>query len=944
MNDTSRRSSQVSFNDAELDSFTNVDDIFKKLNISQIQQLTKKYKSVIDSTKNDLHNLVGSKYRDLIKIAEDIDDIYQTSNDIDSRIQQLSYKPTKFGSIYLDNYGKFDSYCRKQNTLTTKKETRAIVVRNVINKKLNKLDQKIRLGSSPLVHTSNFIYYSKVYYTIETLFKDIIEKDESIRLYFFQLKSNLNDYLELELSRYNLPESIVHANDKFRPSQRLNTNDLVMNNSQILLQDDFDIDYEVDDDELDDGNDDDKEANNAFEVDEIVNSKLESYDKNTLVICNYLISYTILNGGKAPVASKFIELRMAYIDSLLNDLPTKSPLDQVNFYQIFKFLEHTCNYVDSYFEKTSSDYHRILTHVTKPWNATTLIGHKVWIEDELIQFAADSTTTFDRATKFTELIKLVFDFTIKSLPQDNIKFENLTLTVFVFHNFLVSLKRLQDSVELSGLDSKFIAVMSKTNLLNDLLVKVGSFINSSYVKHATRLTLGNEKSIAQLMEQTLQSDLNQISSYQLFTPDLVNLMDVNTERYIQILSGENPVQDGSNALVELTGWFKEYEKYNRIVKIETEDSRGSKLDAFKCVSHLHTYLQNVSWGDFKVEEFDNEFRKLSTTMNDLFWDQISKFLEFISKVSESVTTTDKIVYIIGITNQLKEKISTMETTDTFKSTNESIDNLSIQLFKRLINDIPNEEILKLLENSIIESIELEGNDIPTRPNLKLTAMIYKLANEYLKVSEISNNLDIFLNSKISRCFIDTKNNWFKDELIGKKFIMNLETTLDAKKEKNHDLESGKVDDSNEEEVKDVPEQEAEKDSKENSEEDSKVESEEPKEDVNGSESELKDEEKNDEQESQPDDDIKPKGDNSEVINGSSTISKTQALAILANYTFLLHFFTSKVELDDTNTIIELIKQHYNGDIEKSTLTIVVDGVASFYRSHKNIYLPLLVLE
>ena len=290
-----------------------------------------------------------------------------------------------------------------------------------------------------------------------------------------------------------MPESIVHANDKFRPSQRLNTNDLVMNNSQILLQDDFDIDYEVDDDELDDGNDDDKEANNAFEVDEIVNSKLESYDKNTLVICNYLISYTILNGGKAPVASKFIELRMAYIDSLLNDLPTKSPLDQVNFYQIFKFLEHTCNYVDSYFEKTSSDYHRILTHVTKPWNATTLIGHKVWIEDELIQFAADSTTTFDRATKFTELIKLVFDFTIKSLPQDNIKFENLTLTVFVFHNFLVSLKRLQDSVELSGLDSKFIAVMSKTNLLNDLLVKVGSFINSSYVKHATRLTLGNEK-------------------------------------------------------------------------------------------------------------------------------------------------------------------------------------------------------------------------------------------------------------------------------------------------------------------------------------------------------------------------------------------------------------------------------------------------------------------
>ncbi|RCK56214.1 hypothetical protein Cantr_05778 [Candida viswanathii] len=256
MADTSRRTSQVSLSDEELGSFTNVDEIFVKHNISQIQQLTKKYKSVIDSTKTDLHNLVGGKYRDLIKIAEDIDDMYQTSNDIDSRIQQLSYKPTKFVSIYLDSYGKFDSYSRKQNALATKKQTRSIIVRNVINKKLNKLDQKIRLGMSPLIHTSNFIYYAKVYYTIETLFKDIIQKDESIRLYFYQLKNNLNDYLEKELSCYNLPESIVHTNDKFKPSQRLNKNDLVMNNAQILLQDDFDIDYDVDEEEMDDGNDD----------------------------------------------------------------------------------------------------------------------------------------------------------------------------------------------------------------------------------------------------------------------------------------------------------------------------------------------------------------------------------------------------------------------------------------------------------------------------------------------------------------------------------------------------------------------------------------------------------------------------------------------------------------------------------------------------------------
>ena len=934
MVDTSRRTSQVSLNDPELGSFSNVDEIFQKLNISQIQQLTKKYKTVIDSTKTDLHNLVGSKYRDLIKIAEDIDDMYQTSNDIDSRIQQLSYKPTKFVSIYLDNYGKFDTYCRQQNALATKKETREIIVRNVINKKLNKLDQKIRLGNSPLIHTSNFIYYAKVYYTIETLFKDIIDKDESIRLFFYQLKNNLNNYLESELACYNLPESIVHSNDKFKPSQRLNTNDLVMTNAQILLQDDFDIEFEVDDDELDDDNDDNEETGNAFEVDEIVNSKLESYDRNTLVISNYLISYSILNGGKVLVLSKFFELRIAYINGLLKELRNKSSLDQVNFYQIFKFLEHTCTYVDNYFEKDTSDYYRILSHVTKPWNATTLIGHKVWIEDELIQLDVTTRCNFDHDSKFLELVKLVFDFTIESLPQDNTKFESLNLAVFVFHNFLVSLKRLQDSAELSGFDSKFVSVMAKTDLLKNLLTKVTSFISASYVKHVSRLTSETDGSLSQLIELKLKSDFEQHSSgIQMFTPDLVNLMDVNTEIYIQILSGDKQVQVGTDAIVELTEWFKECDKYNRIVQTKSEDSRNSKLDAFKCISHLHTYLQSVTWGSFKIEIFDDAFKKLSTIMDDLFWKQISEFLDFISKLGESVASVEKVVYITGIISQLKSKIANINKNSvSFTSTNQSIDKLSIILFEKLVHDTPNIEFFNLIENSISDCIDVEGNDISIRPNLKLASAMYKLANEYLKIAEISNNLDIFLNSVIRDCFIVSKNEWIKEELISTRFLQSLEKFLHAKKEKNFDNrvpeENLKDDHSKEEEETKFTEPEEEKNDDDNNNNNNNNNN-------NDEPSEVNVQEKNTDISS---------SSTSVTINGSGTISKSQALAILANYTFLLHFHATKVQLEDTNFLIQLLEHHYSGDFEKSTLTIVVDGVASFYRSHKNIYSPLLIVE
>ena len=128
---TKHRQSSISTQEDDTNLYSDVDEIFTKLDISQIHQLNKKYRNIIDDTKSNLHDLVGSKYRDLIKIAEDIGDIYQHSSDIDLKVQQLSYKPTKFISIYLDNYGKFDSYMRKQNALQSQKDSRSIIVRNV---------------------------------------------------------------------------------------------------------------------------------------------------------------------------------------------------------------------------------------------------------------------------------------------------------------------------------------------------------------------------------------------------------------------------------------------------------------------------------------------------------------------------------------------------------------------------------------------------------------------------------------------------------------------------------------------------------------------------------------------------------------------------------------------------------------------------------------------
>ncbi|KAF6062942.1 Vps51/Vps67 family protein [Candida albicans] len=839
---TKHRQSSISTQEDDTNLYSDVDEIFTKLDISQIHQLNKKYRNIIDDTKSNLHDLVGSKYRDLIKIAEDIGDIYQHSSDIDLKVQQLSYKPTKFISIYSDNYGKFDSYMRKQNALQSQKDS---------------------------LHTSNFIYYAKVYHTIEKAFSDIIEKDNNINEKYYELKRNFKNYLEYEISAYNLPESILHANDKFKFNQRLNSKELIMNNPQVLLQDDLDLEFEEEDIEAEEEQDDTDEARNsenAFEVDEssILNSK-----------------------------SKFIELRFLFLQNLFKQLDNESQIDHINFYQIFKYLEHTFVYFDNHFDRKTSDYHRLLLHVTKPWNATTLIGHRVWVEDKLIEFDhATSETSFDKVHKFTEMSNLLLQFVLNILPQEN-TFENLSLTIFIFHNFLVSLKKLQDSLEISGMDSKFIQLISQTSLLFDLLTKVSSFMNSLYLRHVSYLT--EESGLSSIIRKKLELDTHNKEVFQLFTPEFVNLMDHDIDKYINIISKYQESQTTGDAISSLNAWFDKCGKYLKIVNPDSKNISISKLD------------------------------------------QITQFVDFMSNAHAELKSPEKLVYV---------------------------SELSINLNK-LIESVPSDDFYLLVDESIQESVTIETVDIPVRPTLKLVRALYKLSSNYLSVAQNSNNSNIFLEAQVTEDFIKCKNKWVEKNLIGEVFLNGIEKSIKKKKEKSlkstavdgkespdraleketTQSDSAKIKTKEENEAEQTTKEKSEKESKEKTEDDGVIKTDEAN--VNSLDQaeekidEPQSESKEKEPESNEEDDDNGK---TEIVNGTTSITKTQALSIIANYTFLLHFLNSKVDLEDIESVTQLIKTHYGADIETSSIKIVIDGVGSFYKSQKSVYLPLSIIN
>ena len=67
------------------------------------------------------------------------------------------------------------------------------------------------------------------------------------------------------------------------------------------------------------------------------------------------------------------------------------------------------------------------------------------------------------------------------------------------------------------------------------------------------------------------------------------------------------------------------------------------------IRHFPTYH-----GEFALKNID-EISHLSTTMGDLLWQQITQFVDFMSNAHAELKSPEKLVYVIGIINQLKVK-------------------------------------------------------------------------------------------------------------------------------------------------------------------------------------------------------------------------------------------------------------------------------------------------
>lgn len=923
---------------------TSIDDIFTHLTIQQIQKLNKDYKQNVTNAKEDLHGLVGNKYRDLIKIAEDISNMYEVTSEVDQKLSDLSYGQSRFVSFNtLNSFSKYSSTIRRKEASEARRNEKLTILKNIINNQL--VSFEIRLLSShrrpPLTNTSNYIYYAKCFYTLECIFGDTLKTDKHLANKLEAFKASFVSYLEAELSSYNAFSLTSYSNDagKHKPSQNLIWEDIISSANSYLVSDDLD-DLNEDEDEEEDVRLHDTDYNEDSDPEDALH---EAYNKGSLPIVNYLIAYIILNHNNeeldtlSKVHDNFIKLRYDYLDKILSKILSTSKLGNtynINFFKIFKYIENTCDYISKYLnteKPTKNELLKNLKQDTGTWKASSLIGFHNWIENEDVKFNHDlvlRNVTNPKAVTVDDFPKLLAIFSDNLINQNSNNSEkginNLSNSFVIFHNFIISLKKLDVSMVTNGSNSKLIELLSNS-LKNNKTIATGLLENViSKTKHIFTLhfeALSKELGATADILSTIKLSVSDkkfasgTRSLELFSSDLVETIDADLNKYIDFVSqiSSLPSLSTTNHDIchQINIWFDTYFEYKDIINFEKE-SDLNRLSPKNCLSHLseallsHKTTLSGKWGNFSRELMLNKFETLTESFNETLYNKIDNIIQAIEslvKTNEKNNDMKTFYYLLRILLTLSDRFVSFNESnnqnDRICKSISALHTLCKDIFGSIVKNIP---CINNDDSSFLESFDTFianllstpngtlGLDLPNRPSLGLSSLMFYLSSKYLSPFTEDYTKDyeygkLFLNQHVYKMFTEAKKEWILEDLIQKRIINELPGSVS-----NTD---GNKDDNKE-----------------------------------------------------------PIENKKEPLVGndidSSVITKEKFLLVFTNIVYLLQFANGTPVNDVNDSLIQghakKIKEAMQDkiDIDELSMTLIVKNIAEFYKSNRGIYLPLLI--
>ncbi|EGV60427.1 hypothetical protein PSN45_001811 [Yamadazyma tenuis] len=770
-----------------------VEELFQKFSIKDIQGVNQRYKQDALTAKHQLQNLVSEKYRDLISISDGIDEKCQR---LELSLSNFAFKPANFVKFNSDSYSKLSYSMISEEHQQLKTAQKLTVLNDMIYDVLLGFDlklQKRKFHQSPVVHTSKLIYYSKVYFTLESNFKNEIKSNSLLNSCFHSMKQNFNDFLKEQISCFNKSSnSFIQDSDKFEANQSFDINNIFSKTSLNLMDEneEFELDESV-------GESNDNPVDYVGEL-------TETYDSNTLPIINYLVSYIILNTegssvSRSSVLFEFLQFRFDYLSSILTSMHVDSTnYDRVNFLNIFVFIENTFGYAANYFENQDfkNGLVKQLTKVTRNWSLgfdqyhNSKTSQRFNIDPITVKLPPSSLKDLkDVKRKFVDLIVSFF----KELPVDKtVEVKASIHNLVFFKNLLISVKRIDIQCSELGFKSQITRLIAEDdeNILVKILSMIISNVEESYKNHLSLISDKKDISLYGILTRGLSRTLPQSSTKEmsLFTTEFVDLISSNLTQYSDLITeaSRNPTFSFRGPEEDVTksieGWFENNTKF--LLLLETKEEPKFKFDLVELTSYLAKPLDEtgveVQWGKFSRKRMMDEFSGLTASLEKMFWTNIDEFICRISTLASENIEGKNIANIYAITKcliMLKQNI--LLSTDDKVTVNERVDKINAgieQCSNYIVETIPtlvDESSISFFDQfeavfeSILNTEESAIENFPSTPSLKLSALMFHLSTQFMNPNSSSYEKD-YQNGIL---FIDNNNNIFANKK--NEFINNI---------------------------------------------------------------------------------------------------------------------------------------------------------------------------
>ncbi|GME75273.1 unnamed protein product [Ambrosiozyma monospora] len=178
------------------------EQLFETYPVQDLDQLKFRLFNEVNDKKSELRSLVGNKYRDLLKVADDIIEMNELTKVEDSKLAGLTFKKSNYASKSLPNFNRFQFDALNQKVDKVKKTNRLKILRNLVHELdwtylrfkeslsdvgTSNVDDDIDINDSI---ANEFIQLSKSIYLIGHHFADDIEQEEFTKWKFGSIKDN----------------------------------------------------------------------------------------------------------------------------------------------------------------------------------------------------------------------------------------------------------------------------------------------------------------------------------------------------------------------------------------------------------------------------------------------------------------------------------------------------------------------------------------------------------------------------------------------------------------------------------------------------------------------------------------------------------------------------------------------------------------------------------